>query len=645
MLTLNGGTLTTGELLNNGTLAFNSGTLAITGAGGFEIGSDALGANVTLGAGANLQVTNTATIASGATLTMNGGSFTAGALVNNGTIRANLGTATATGGTNNSSGRIFVSDTLTASGTWTNEAGAQLTLENGGLVNGAGPIANSGLVTGDGTIAKQFNNFAGGEVRGEFGKTLTFTGATGANAGRLNLLGGTLSFAQQFTNSATGQINGQGVLYFPSTPVPSNASPTAGLMNAGNINLTGGDSQIYGTVQMQAGSRLIVSGGATASFFDVFRHSGTEVRASAASNIVFFGEVRGAGNFTGTGTIYFEDGYSPGNSPALQTFEGNVVFAPSANPEMELGGTTRGTQYDAINVAGKLTFDGTMDVILIDAFQPQLGNSFNLFDWGTTAGTFHTVNVPALNTGLAWNQSNLYVDGTLSIGLDTVLVSRTWDGGGANNDWSTNANWSFDVQPLNNATADLIFAGTVRLAPSVDTAWNVASITFDNTAGAFNITGPQIVTIGAGGIANNDTEVEAITASVILGADQSFTAASGRLEVDDVNLAGHALTVAGAGRTELGGANGSGIIDKDSTGNLDITGALGAGTVTLNANTGTTNIGADQVFAALNIGASATVVLGEIAPAEPLHAIPEPGVTILLASGLLGVLGRRRRVG
>jgi hypothetical protein len=33
VLTLNGGTLTTSELLNNGTLAFNSGTLAITGAG------------------------------------------------------------------------------------------------------------------------------------------------------------------------------------------------------------------------------------------------------------------------------------------------------------------------------------------------------------------------------------------------------------------------------------------------------------------------------------------------------------------------------------------------------------------------------------------------------------------------------------
>jgi hypothetical protein len=522
-------------------------------------------------------------------------------------------------------------------------AGSQLTLEHSGLVNGAGTITNSGLVTGDGTIAKSFTNASGGEVRGEFGKTLYFTGATGANAGRLNLLGGTLQFTQQFTNSATGQINGQGALYFPTTPVPSNGSPTAGLMNAGNINFTGGDSQIYGTVQMQAGSRLIVSGGATASFFDVFRHSGTEVRASAGSNIVFFGEVRGAGPFTGTGTTYFEGGYSPGNSPALVTHGGNVVFGTFNTLTMEIGGTARGTQYDALDVAGKLTFDGTMDVVLIDAFQPQLGNSFNLFDWGTTAGTFTTVNVPALNTGLAWNQNNLYIDGTLSVGLDTVVVGRTWDGGGANNDWSTDFNWDLNVEPLNNGTADLIFAGNVRLTPSVDTAWSVGSITFNNTAGAFNVTGPQSITVGAGGITNSDANLQTITAQVTLSASESFTAALGDLAFTDVNIGTHTLTIAGGNDVELDDVTGIGTITKTGAGDLDLIGTIGAGAITLNANDGTTKVGADQTLAALNIGASATVVLGAIAPGDSLHAIPEPGVVILLAFGLLGIFGRRHR--
>ena len=53
--------------------------------------------------------------------------------------------------------------------------------------------------------------------------------------------------------------------------------------------------------------------------------------------------------------------------------------------------------------------------------------------------------------------------------LDLALAGRTWDGGGANNAWSTDTNWITDVEPLNNGAASLIFAGNVRLAPSVDT--------------------------------------------------------------------------------------------------------------------------------------------------------------------------------
>ena len=112
-LTLSGGTLSTGALVNNGAIDFQRGTLAVTGAGGFTIGTGAaLGANVTLGTGSTLQVTNTATVAGGATLTLNGGTFTAGPLNVSGTLRATLGTASAASGTNNSGGRIFISDAL-----------------------------------------------------------------------------------------------------------------------------------------------------------------------------------------------------------------------------------------------------------------------------------------------------------------------------------------------------------------------------------------------------------------------------------------------------------------------------------------------------------------------------------------------------
>ena len=221
--------------------------------------------------------------------------------------------------------------------------------------------------------------------------------------------------------------------------------------------------------------------------------------------------------------------------------------------------------------------------------------------------------------------------------------------------WITDANWTPDVQPLNNATADLNFAGTTRLAPSVESAWNVRSIKFTNTAGAFTITGPQGITLGNGGIVNNDTDTQTITAAITLSASESFiAAAAGDIAITSVALAGQTLSITGANDVVLATASGTGTINKNNAGWLDVTGALGTGGVTLNANTGTTNIGADETLAALNIGNGATVTLGTIPPAvapefgseklppaAPSLPVPEPGSLGLLAAGLAVLLLRR----
>ena len=289
---------------------------------------------------------------------------------------------------------------------------------------------NYGLLTGDGTIAGNIINQSGGEVRAESGKTLYFTHpSTGIpNAGRLNLLGGTLNYGHRLNNNSNGQINGHGVLYFPTSPVPSSASPTAGLMNAGQMNLSGGDSQIYGTVQMEAGSRLIVSGGATATFYDVFRHNGAEVKASAGSSLVFFGEVRGAGSFTGSGTIYMEGGYSPGNSPAMVTLDAPIVLGDANVLTLELGGLTAGLGlgvnpldgYDQLTLGtgGALTLDGTLIIDLINDFIPLVGQTFQVFDFqpGQISGSFdEIVFADALPSGTSFDTSSLLTNGKVAV--------------------------------------------------------------------------------------------------------------------------------------------------------------------------------------------------------------------------------------
>ena len=416
-LALNGGTFTTSTLVNNGTIAFNSGTLAITGAGGFNIGTGALGSNVTLGTGANLQVTNAATIASGATLTLNGGSVVAGTLNNSGTLRANFGTVSAANGTNTSGGRIFIGDTLEISGTLTNVSGGRITLENGsGLLSGAGSLSNNGVVTGDGTITKPLVNAGNGEVRGELGRTLNFTNG-GSNIGQFNLLGGTLDFSTSaLTNNPTGFISGHGALF------------TGSLANQGVMAFSGGTTDIRGDTTNASGARIVTSGaGAVTTFYDDVVHNGLEIFTGASASTVFFGGQSGAGPFTGTGTIYFNGDLRPGNSPASISYGGDVAFGGASSLTLEIGGLIAGTQYDRLKVAGTLFEDGVLAVSLYGGFAPHFGDTFDLFDAGAVAGGFDTVNLPDLAGDLEWDATNLQSTGQLRVvpepGIAGLLTS------------------------------------------------------------------------------------------------------------------------------------------------------------------------------------------------------------------------------
>src|SRR5262249_32631365 len=110
--------------------------------------------------------------------------------------------------------------------------------------------------------------------------------------------------------------------------------------------------------------------------------------------------------------------HDPGLSPTLLQM-GNVTYAPGSTLIIELGGTSRTipTQYDSIVARGNLNLGGTLVVSLINNFMPAAGNSFDLFDWGTLNGSFSVIQLPALASGLAWNISQLYTMGVLSVTL------------------------------------------------------------------------------------------------------------------------------------------------------------------------------------------------------------------------------------
>ncbi|MDZ4658739.1 MAG: hypothetical protein SH868_14280 [Bythopirellula sp.] len=153
----------------------------------------------------------------------------------------------------------------------------------------------------------------------------------------------------------------------------------------------------------------------------------------------------------------------------------------------------------------------------------------------------------------------------------SVSAGTIWDGGGANDYWTTGANWnglkSQQVAPPNNGTADIVLPAINGLVqtPLVNVPYSIKSLRFDNGNGRFVVLCDQELTIGAGGVTNNDTDMQSVIGPMKLAANQTWTAAAGRLQMDQVNLNGFNLNLEGTHQIDLisliGGSGGLAVAD------------------------------------------------------------------------------------
>ncbi len=412
IVNLSGGTLRMNQYAKDpaGTFNYFAGTIQL--AGDRNIGTDAIitnfyGGSPMVPANKGLTVEGTATLLT--PFTLNGGTFAFNDIDNSGFLNFQQGTLRMTGSSLLIGGGDFgpivelaANQNMIADNSADISSNALLHLTSGAsftgsLINNAGEIhldgstarlggltlSNSGLLKGNGRVESAVTNLAAGEIRVDANERLVFTSSLLVNQGQVNVIGGTIDLRQ-------------------------------GMTNQGAVNLTGGSAEVFGDLAVQNSGRVSIGGSTTATLFGDVVQNGI-FNVGPGSKAVFFGDVSGSGTFPLAGSIEFLGSVSPGNSPGLMSFGGNVSLDNASRLDIEIAGATKGGQYDALVIGGAATIAGALDVSLLAGFMPQAGSSFEILSAaGGVIGTFSDTLLPTLSANLNWN---------LNYGLNSVVLS------------------------------------------------------------------------------------------------------------------------------------------------------------------------------------------------------------------------------
>jgi len=237
--------------------------------------------------------------------------------------------------------------------------------------------------------------------------TGTVTGITITNAGNGYTSAPTVSIAHGFQTGGSNATLGT---------ITTGALTGGGLTksNTGTLTLTAANGYT-GTTNITGGTLAIGSGGSIAKSSQIIVGANTTFDVSAVSFTLGASNAQtlsGNGSITGNTTVGTNGTLAPGNSIGSLGITGDFTLGAGSLSVFEIN--TAGDISDLAIVSGLLTFGGTLNVNKVGAALVS-GDTFNLFDWGSKDGTFSAVNLPELDTGLTWDQSQLYTTGTLTV--------------------------------------------------------------------------------------------------------------------------------------------------------------------------------------------------------------------------------------
>ena len=89
---------------------------------------------------------------------------------------------------------------------------------------------------------------------------------------------------------------------------------------------------------------------------------------------------------------------APGESPGTLNIVGDLTQTATGKLVIEIGGKTPGL-FDVLNVSGKLTLGGTLEVDLLNGFTPGANDTLNFLTFGSIAGAFDHFILPTFGNG------------------------------------------------------------------------------------------------------------------------------------------------------------------------------------------------------------------------------------------------------
>jgi hypothetical protein len=437
-----------GDLSNSGTLEIDNASTVATKGGLMNSGTILVGAP-----GFELFDTGSATLSIGGTAGNIGSITVSGSTMSVGSALVNTGSITLTTESYEPNGPpvFVVGATLMVRGSLTN--GGQLQASGSSVTVGRSLVNSGDLEVPNLTVGGALENTGtadlgtasvAGEVENGGQLSLSGTASTGGllnNAGGHLWIGAPVAIANGFTQTGSNSqswiegtvtaasLDVEGGTYTNDTGV-TNVGAVSGTAASGSLNIASngrltdnatidvGSSNTPGTVNNagrvtlgRVGSMTLADGGSYTQTGGITDVNGTLIAANVAIND---GVLSGTGTIQAATTIGANTQLSPGFlGIGRMNFSGS-----SSQPSLDVFGTwderiIASSLFSSADISGELTLSNSvLDILLLRGYDPKVGTSFTIADFGSLSGTFGSILNDTFNNGkedwlVAYNSTDI----------------------------------------------------------------------------------------------------------------------------------------------------------------------------------------------------------------------------------------------